>query len=466
MIDAISNHIKQLMAAKNSKTSPIEAILMDDAFCTMMMQHRMSQGMKLPEQSPSVDLSSRLSYLHALASGTGVAEARELSDMTGRTLKKISELKDILDPEIREKLVNTFKQMTSPGNRASYFAGQYILYGEERIAQSSIPLHQSETSDEDVLAIVSRLLERTPDAVMTISDANPLTKEVGFIRVGLDPKHFSFPETGAAAVKESSAILHYEIDHPGGDMVFFTTPGGGEQLDELMMDIEDSNPLYINEMPQLMAVNSLYLQQMGAFCVPSGDTCITIIEREGVLTAAERPDLTGDADDLLFGLFMRDVPNVELLAMSDFLHQVEMEDDYDWDTVEKLYKEHPDILGHQEMKIERSHVFGISRSALLEHALRLCEGDEETAQDEVEEFVEGSAQITMPEGRLHLYVANLASKDRYKDALPAFNRISGRQDEDMIFVLSDSELDFGDDPRIVSTMRKLDAVSPDPEMNM
>jgi hypothetical protein len=148
--------------------------------------------------------------------------------------------------------------------------------------------------------------------------------------------------------------------------------------------------------------------------------------------------------------------------MSDFLRKVEVQDDYDWEVVENLAAKHPDLLGYQEMDIEMSRVFGISKSVLMNHALRLCSGDEAAAEAELEDFLQGAETVSMEAGRLHLYVENLSSKTRAKDALPAFNAISGRSDEDLIFVLSDHPLDFGSDPHTMSTMRALPPAPDDP----
>ena len=454
MTERILAKVRALMTTKPAKSSPITALLMDDTFCTLLMAHRSDQGMSLPEQSALVDASDRLAYLHALRDGTAVAEARENCDRTNILRKKRAEAKDHHSIDIRAALNKMFTAELSPENQPSFFAGQYILYGEERIAQSTIPLHQPETGLDDVILIVSDMLRRFPDPCITMSDRNPDTTQTSFIRVGTEAAHFTFPETGDPKSGSRAAILHYEIDHPGGDMVFFTTPGNFGPLSEMMIDIEDRNPLFINEMPQLMAVNSLYLQEMGAFCVPCGDTCITMLLRDGVLTAAERPDLSGEVEEILNVLEQRGVSAAERASLSDFLRNVEVEDDYDWQTIERLSAQHPDLLGNQEMDIEMSHVFGISKVALMEHALRLCDADVTAAQVEVDEFIKGSASINLPAGRHHFYVTNLASQRR-NDALPAFNKVSGREDQDLIFVLADHPLDLCDDPDLVSTMRHL-----------
>ncbi len=462
MIEQILAQVRALMTSKPAKSSPITTLLMDDTFCTLLMAHRSEQGMVLPEQSALVDASDRLAYLHALRDGTAVAEARENCDRTNILRKKRAEAKAHHSIDIRAALNKMFTAELSPENQPSFFAGQYILYGEERIAQSTIPLHQPETGLDDVILIVSDMLRRFPDPCITMSDRNPDTTQTSFIRVGTEAAHFTFPETGDPKTGSRAAILHYEIDHPGGDMVFFTTPGNFGPLSEMMLDIEDRNPLFINEMPQLMAVNSLYLQEMGAFCVPCGDTCITMLLRDGVLTAAERPDLSGEVEEILNALEQRGVSAAERASLSDFLRNVEVEDDYDWQTIERLSAQHPDLLGSQEMDIEMSNVFGIPKAELLKHAFRLCAGDEKTAEAEVEGFIEGAACIELPSGRHHLYVANLASQSLY-DALPAFNKASGREDQDLIFVLADHPLDLGDDHDMVSTMREL-APMPEEEM--
>ena len=461
MTEQILAQVRALMTTKPAKSSPITALLMDDTFCTLLMAHRSEQGMALPEQSALVDASDRLAYLHALRDGAAVAEARENCDRTKLFRKQRAEAMAHLNIDMRAALKKMFTAELSPENQPSFFAGQYVIYGEERIAQSAIPLHQPETGLDDVIAIVSNLLRRSPDPCITISDRNPDTKQTGFIRVGTHAAHFTFPEAGDPKCGSRAAILHYEIDHPGGEMIFFTTPGNFGPLSDMMLGIEDRNPLYINEMPQLMAVNSLYLQEMGALCVPCGDTCITMLLRDGVLTASERPDLSGEVEEILNALEQRGVPTAQRTSLSEFLRKVEVEDDYDWGTVESLSALHPDLLGNQEMDIEMSHVFGIHKAALLEHALRLCDADVTAAQVEVDEFINGSASINLPAGPHHLYVANLASHRR-NDALPAFNKVSGREDQDLIFVLADHPLDLGDDPDLVSTMRRLAPLPVDP----
>lgn len=446
--------IGALLDQRSDDTSPITAILMDDASCALIMAHRITQGLRLPKQNTSIGRSNRLAYLQALADNSDIEAARIACDGTEVMLSRINRFEKVEDPTIRALLISSAKKMMDPTMSSSFFVGQYLLYGEGRIAQESIPLHQTDTSTAEALSIIEALLQRPVNEEITISDRDD-SEATNFIRVGKAPAHFSFPETASPRTGTNASLLHYEIDHPGGDMVFFTSPGGFGPLSDMMLAIEDRNPLYINEMPQLMAVNSLYLQEMGAFCVPSGDTCITMLLRDGVLTAAERPDLSRETDHILEALAGRGVTAAELGAMSDFLRRVEVEDDYDWEVVERLGAAHPDLLGYQSMDINMSRTFGISKDHLLAQAVELFQGDTSAAAEEVANFVNGAEMIELPAGRYHLYVPNLASKTRYEDALPALNHVSGREDADMIFVLADRALDLGDDPHLVATMRAL-----------
>ncbi len=411
-LDAIETRARKVLTANAGRRSALHLLLSDDAFCALMMGHRAGQGVQLPDQDGALPASARLAFLHALATGEGVAEAREGCDGRKGLLARLARAREMIDsqefsgasdvPSIREMLISSLTAMLEREDPNSHWAAQYLLYGGERIPQVAIPLHQRDTPPEAAVLIITGLLAQRPARLITVSDRDPVTEAVGFIRIGEAPAHFAFPETGAPRTGTNAAILHYEIDHPGGPFCLFTDAGGpiGERMDE----INEACPLYINDPHQLMALNTYWLREMGAFCVPCGDTQITLLDRDGVVSASEYPDFSADADRLLALLGERGISREEQEQLTPFLRGEDGDPDHDWDLIERLSAEHPDLLGHPGMAIERSQIFGIPLERLRDLALDLCGGDMSATEAAVEKAIEGAARLDLPTGPLHLYV--------------------------------------------------------------
>lgn len=465
-LPALEARARDLLST-GGRNSPMHRLLDDDAFCALMMGHRAGQGVQLPDQDGALPASARLAFLHALATGEGVAEAREGCDGRRGLLARLALAREMIDsqefsgasdaPSIREMLVSSLTAMLDRGTPNSHWAAQYLLYGSERIPQSAIPLHEAGTPVDRAVELVLGLLRRPPDPDLTISDRDPVSEAVGFIRIGERPAHFGFPEAGSPRTGTNAAVLHYEIDHPGGPFCLFTDAGGpiGERMDE----IHEACPLYINDPHQLMALNSFWLQEIGAFCAPCGDTQITFLDRDGVISASEYPDFSADADRILALLEERGVPREEQEQLTPFLRGEDGDPDHDWDLIERLSAEHPDLLGHPGMAIERSQIFGIPLERLRDLALDLCAGDASAAETAVEEAIAGAARLDLPAGTLHLYVPNLASRSRRETAEGLLNAVTGRTDRALMFLLATRELDLGPDPHAMTTLRRLDRAS-------
>jgi hypothetical protein len=464
MIETLEARALNVLEQGRGRRAPISLLLADDAFCTLMTAHRLAQGVGFPDPSPTLPASARLAFLHALAAGEDVAEAREGCDRRRTLLERMAVFRALPDGSIRDMLMDSIVALFDDPSPSSHWAAQHLLYGSDRIPQSAIPLHEKDTSPEEAVRVVCNLMRRPPDRRMTISDINTLTEAIGFIRIGEAPAHFGFPETASPKTGTNAAILHYEIDHPGGEFLFFTRIGG--PLSETMERIQEDCPLYINDMHQLMALNSYHLQEMGAFCVPCGNTKITFIDRDGVISASEYPDFKPDAQRILAELRLRGIEDADLAGLAVFLggEKLPAGRDHDWDMIERVSLAHPDLMGHLGMDVERSQIFGISREGLLAFARRACDGDEAAALEAVEAAREGAAVLDLPAGRLHLHVPNLASRSRLDDAVPLLNAVTGRNDGALMFLLSDRALDFGTDPHAVATMRRLPAAEPDPDL--
>lgn len=464
MLQTLAERAHQILAWKPADIAPIVTLLDDDDFCTLMMQLRMEQGMRLPKQNPDLPPSLRLGFLHALAAGEGERAARNECDGRAKLEKSLRKAKDSPDEDVRAYLVPYLEKMLQPGNRNSDWSAKYLLFGRARISQEAIPLHEAETSAEDVVHIVTGLLQDPVAPLLDISDRQGDTGEVAFIRIGLKPDHFSFPETASAKTGTNAAVFHYEIDHPGGDFLFFNQiehPGGA--AGKFFSDLEEHDPLYINDLHQLMARNSYYLHGAGIFHVPAGDTRVTMLLRDGVLSAAVDHDQTSEAGSILEALRGRGMSREEEASMSPFLNKAEVEDDYDWDTIERLQSEHPDLLGYAGMGMERSYIFGVPKAALFDLLLQHAEGDEAKAAADLEIMSRTAEAVPLEAGRYHLHVPNLASTTRHQQGLEALDRAVGRKSEDLWFVLADHKLDLGSDPHMMSSMRKLNCEPPAPE---
>jgi hypothetical protein len=362
----------------------------------------------------------------------------------------------LFNPDI---LVRSLEAMLEKGDPNSHWAAQYLLYGSERIPQAAIPLHERDTSPEAAAAVVGALMRRPPDRSLTISDRDPVTGATGFIRIGRSPAHFAFPETGSSKMGTNAAILHYEIDHPGGAFCLFTDCGG--PIGDLMVKIHEACPLYINDPHQLMGLNSYWLREMGAFCVPCGDTQITFLDRDGVVSASEYPDFRADADRILAELSERGLDAEELNGIAPYLRGERGLPDHDYDLIDRVSQANPDLLGHLGMQLDRSQIFGIPLDGLRALAIGLSDGDEAGTEAVVTAALTGAAVLDLPAGPLHLYVPNIALPNRSETAEPLLNGVTGRQDRALMFLLSDRSLDLGPDPHSVGTMRRLPAREPD-----
>lgn len=455
ILDAAS----RALAAPAYACAPLYTILADDAFCTALMALRATQGWQIPAQDPSLAPSGRLAYLHALAAGSGVADARARCDDTANTQHRLDTIRGAvdLDAEMRALLIQSLEVLLHPKARISQWPGLYLLLGGERIRQEAIPLYEEETTPAQAVEVVRALLQCLPEASVTIGDTHPTTGAKGFIRLGANPSHFGFPETADTKTGTNAALFHYELEHPGGDVLFFSTSdvSAGPVGDHIHQTLEDC-PLCINDLHQMMAVNSYCLQTLGIACVPAGDTQVTLLKRGDVLTAAECPDMRPDAGQILDALAARGVNAHDCAAIGAWLRQEEPEgdDDHDWDLLEATAQAHPDLLGHWGMDMEEPRIFFAPKATLDALALRLHAGNTEAAQAEVAEICTIAEAVAMPAGVLHLYVPNLASEKRQPQAGPALNACAQRADRQVWCVLSPSPLTLGEDPHIVTTMRR------------
>jgi len=458
-LSRIAARAEQVLADGCGRRAPVHLLLGDDAFCALMMRHRMGQEVKLPDQDGALPASARLAFLHALAAGEGVAEAREGCDGRRTMLARLARARETSDLSIRDLLVRSLEEILDRETPNSHWAAQYLLYGSEQIPQSAIPLHEKETPVGRAVDLVLGLLRRAPERELTISDRDPVSDAVGFIRIGHRPAHFGFPETGSPRTGTNAALLHYEIDHPGGPFCLFTAADGpiGERMDE----IQEACPLYINDPHQLMALNTYWLREIGAFCVPCGDTQITFLDRDGVISASEYPDLSADAERILEELGARGVDESKLDGLTPFLRGEEGDPDHDWDLIDQVSGAHPDLMGHLGMDIDRSQIFGVPRARLEALARDLCGSD--LAEAAVGAALSGAVTLDLPAGPLHLYVPNVATTSRSEAAEPLLNAVTGRRDRELMFLLADRALDLGPDPHSVSTMRRAPAPEAGPE---
>lgn len=464
ILDQIESRARTVLTTKKRRHSPVNALLNDDAFCALMMAHRMGQGIRIPEQSDMVPFSARLAYLHALAAGDGIAEARVACNgrhaqqgMLDKILAMVSPPKELLG------LVPSLEAVLSDPESPPYWTGLSLLYGEDRIGEQVVPLHETKTGTEEALQIVMRALARPPDRMIKISDRNPQTEAIGFIRIGAEPEHFSFPETVSVKAGRNAAIYHYEFDHPGGDLAFFNSLWvDGTHFRGLAEKVMKKDPLYINDGAQLMARCSYYLQTLGLFHVPAGDTRVIVTADNGILSAAVDHDLRDKAEGILGELAERGLSATELAAMSDYLTKAEVEDDYDWDVIEQMQERFPDILGHV-IGMDYSYILGGSRLQMEERILAACGGDAELAAADIREALSEATIIDLPAGRHHLYVPNLFSTSRYKSGLAALDQACGHAHKELWFVLSEQELDLGEDPHMVMTMRRMPDMEPENE---
>ncbi|MFG6080330.1 hypothetical protein ACEUZ9_000880 [Paracoccus litorisediminis] len=321
-IEAMLNRARAVLVAKPAKLSPLHALLRDDDFCVKLMTHRLSQGMRLPEQNASLPASPRLAFLHALAAGGDVSNARVECDglsAVGKILAKAEKLRAMPGGE---EILRHFSALIDSDDRKSYWLLQPLFHGEDKIRQGVIPLRDSKTGIEEAVDIVHDILKRQISAVIIFSDMAPELLPQGFIQVGTHPAHIAFPEMRGSNSGADAALLHYEIDHPGGDFLFFNTLSPyGLHCEKTLKALVDGNPLNINEMPQMMA----------AFLVPAGDTQVTLLPRDGCLVAAVNHDLSGEADEILSSLADRGMSEDDLRNISGWLRTGEIEDDDLWE---------------------------------------------------------------------------------------------------------------------------------------
>ncbi|MBW3243261.1 hypothetical protein KUV57_11190 [Epibacterium sp. DP7N7-1] len=466
MLKIVEGQARRVLDGLRKGETSIEALMGDDAFCVAMMQHRVGQGLRLPKQNPSIPFSKRLAFLEALRDDKGVAEARRSCNGFGKLMDQLREFKKIEDEQNRAYLIGSTLALIKESAEASKWAAKYLLFGESRIPQAAILLHEEGTDTCEALGIVMDLMRKQVARSMTISDRNPDTEALSFIRVGEHPSHIAFPETASPKSGTNAAIFHYEIDHPGGDFLFFNqlwpdNDPAGRRVESIL----DADPLFVNDMHQLMAQNSYYLQTMDIFRVPAGDTCVTLLERGGVISAAVGHDLSAEADDLLQALEGRMVPISDLEALEGFLRGGEPEgDDWDWDAIERVQEQHPDLLGNAQMGMERSSIMGAPRTVL--EALMDAGDGTDAARARVEEMIGEHAVLNLPAGRYHLHVPNLASRARYNQGIAGLDAAVGRKTKDLWFVLADRPLDLGEDPHMMTSMRRLAGeppVQPEPD---
>ncbi|WP_411839637.1 hypothetical protein [Paracoccus sp. ME4] len=460
----IEDRARAVLAAKDPEQSPVTALLGDDAFCALLMSHRMGQGLRIPAQSDIVPHSARLAYLQALVDGEGIAPARAACNGHRAQLELLKKIRATENPsEDVLSLVPHLERFLADPETSSYWTGLPLLYGENRIAQHVIPLHQPDTPAEAAIGIVMGVLARRPDRSMTISDRDARTEALGFIRIGTDPAHFAFPETASVKSGTNAAIYHYEIDHPGGDFAFFNSLHlDGTHFSALADKVLRNDPLYINEGAQMMARCSYYLQTLGLFHVLAGDTRVTVAGEDGILSAAVDHDWRHKADRMLSALAEKRISPAEHAAMSDYLTKAEVEDDYDWDVIEDMQSRYPDILGHV-IRMDRSYIIGGSRAQMEERILAACGGDAALAAADIDAALHDATIIDLPAGRHHLYVPNRYSTTRYESGLAALDRACGNAHQDLWFVLLEQELDLGCDPHMVMTMRRLPVEAPEPD---
>lgn len=215
----------------------------------------------------------------------------------------------------------------------------------------------------------------------------------------------------------------------------------------------------LNDPHQLMALTTYWLREIGAFCVPCGDTQITFLDRDGVISASKYPDLSAEAGRILAELEARGVGREGLDRLAPFLRGEKGDPDHDWDIIEQVSEAHPDLMGHLGMAIDRPQIFGVPRARLETLARDLCGPD--LAGAAVDAALTGAVTLDLPAGPLHLYVPNVATKSWSQDAEPLLNTVTGRQDRELMFLLADRALDLGPDPQAVTTMRRL-AAAPEP----
>jgi hypothetical protein len=142
-LDAIETRARKVLTANAGRRSALHLLLSDDAFCALMMGHRAGQGVQLPDQDGALPASARLAFLHALATGEGVAEAREGCDGRKGLLARLARAREMIDsqefsgasdvPSIREMLISSLTAMLEREDPNSHWAAQYLLYGGERI---------------------------------------------------------------------------------------------------------------------------------------------------------------------------------------------------------------------------------------------------------------------------------------------------------------------------------------------
>lgn len=455
ILDAAS----RALAAPAYACAPLYTLLANDAFCTALMALRATQGWKIPAQDPSLAPSGRLAYLHALAAGSGVADARARCDGTATHQHRLDTIRSAvdLDAEMRALLIQSLEALLHPKDLPSQWPGLYLLLGGERIRQEAIPLYEEETTPAQAVEVVRALLQCPPEPAVTIGDTHSTTGAKGFIRLGANPSHFGFPETADTKTGTNAAIFHYELSHPGGEVLFFSTRDVSADAlgDHIRQALEDC-PLYINDLHQMMAVNSYCLQSLGIACVPAGDTQVTLLKRGEVITGAVTPDYRPDAEAILSALTERGATGKDRAAIGAWLRQEEPEgdEDHDWDLLKNTAARHPDLLGHWGMGMEESRIFIVPKATLRQLALRLHAGDHAAAEAEMAEVCAISEAVEMPAGTLHLYVPNLASEKRYDQAGPALNACAQREDREIWLTLSTQPLDLGDDPHTCSTMRR------------
>lgn len=458
----IEDRARAVLASKDPKHSPVAALLGDDAFCALLMSHRLGQGLRIPPQSDLVPHSARLAYLQALVDGDDIAWARTTCDGHQAQLELLKKIRAMENPsEDVLSLVPHLESFLADPQTSSYWTGLPLLYGENRIAQHVIPLHEPETPAEAAVGIVMGALARRPDRSMTISDRDARTEALGFIRIGTDPAHFAFRETASVKSGTNAAIYHYEIDHPGGDFAFFNSLHlDGTHFRAMADKVLRNDPLYINDGAQMMARCSYYLQTLGLFHVPAGDTRVTVAGEDGILSAAVDHDWRHKADSVLSALAEQGIGPAEQSAMSDYLTKAEVEDDYDWDVIEDMQSRFPDILGHV-IGMDRSYIIGGSRAQMEERILVACGGDPAVAAADISSALEGATIIELPAGRHHLYVPNRYSTTRHEAGLAALDKACGHSHEDLWFVLSEEPLDLGADPHMVMTIRRLQIEAPE-----
>lgn len=464
MIDMgrIEGRARAVLSSKDPEHSPVTVLLNDDAFCALLMSHRMGQGLRIPAQSDLVPHSTRLVYLQALVDGEDIAPARAACNGHQAQLEMLKKIRAMERPsEDVLSLVPHLERFLADPETSSYWTGLPLLYGENRIAQHVIPLHQPDTPAEAAIGIVMGALARRPDRSMTISDRDARTEALGFIRIGTDPAHFAFPETASVKFGTNAAIYHYEIDHPGGDFAFFNSLHlDGTHFSALADKVLRDDPLYINDGAQMMARCSYYLQALGLFHVPAGDTRVTVAGEDGILSAAVDHDWRHKADRVLSALAEQGIGPAEHAAMSDYLTKAEVEDDYDWDVIEDMQSRFPDILGHV-IGMDRSYIISGSRAQMEDRILEACGGDAALAAADIASALEGATIIDLPAGRHHLYVPNRYSTTRHEAGLAALDEACGQAHEDLWFVLSEEPLDLEADPHMVMTMRRLPIEAPE-----